>query len=698
MKQIFLLVLILSVFTVDLSAQYTIEGIVTDESSNPLGYVNVFLQETLEGASSDEGGRFRFTTSASGTVTLSAMMLGYETYNQSLQLPVSSAVIIKMSTANVALNEVEIVASSYQLKGNSQWKQMNAVDLVTTGGSAGDLYNSIATLPGTQVVGESGRLFIRGGESREAQTYIDDMHVLNPYTSNGDESEPVRGRYSPFMFEGMSFSLGGYDPEYSQGLSSVLPLHTKDESPISKYGVNVSSVGLAGGGTKAFNTGSASVNLDYQNLGPYYKIVPDHREWITPYQKVSGSTQLRYEPTAASIIKLYGGYDYTYLKQRMDQYAFRLKENNLYLNSTYRNKLPEGYNLFAGAAFSYRDQNIHGALVADDLFAIKEWEIHLKTKIQKRFSGLFKLQAGIESMIRFYDTHYQDGPLLQRDINHSINAAFATGSLYFSDRLNLSVSSRAEYTTVNKEWNYTPRAVLNYSIKDIHLSAIAGRYTQLTDNEYMIRNFLLPSENCWHYIVGAYHQKKNRVYRLEAYYKQYDKLTWEKDDKLTALGDGYSKGIDLFFNDAELIKNFEYRIAYSLNYSERKYRDYPVKDVPQYATRHNASLSLKYDLSAIKSIIGITNRFASGRPYHNPDKAGFMNSTTPHYNSLDISWTFLANKKLIIYGSASNILGRKNIYNYTSSGTPMTTASRHFFYIGVFITLGGNTAYDVSNF
>ena len=685
-----------------LSAQNTIRGIIVDELSRPLPYANIFIKETLEGASSDEEGRFSFTSSSVGTVILSVMMLGYETYNQTLQLPVSSSITIKMRQTNVSLDEVEIVASSYQLSGNSQWKKMNAVDLVTTGGSVGDLYKSIATLPGSQVNAESGKLFIRGGESREAQTYIDDMHVLNPYTTTS-ENEPVRGRYSPFMFEGMTFSLGGYDPEYAQGLSSVLPLSTKDESPVSKYGVNLSSVGAGGGGTKAFTTSSASLNLDYQNLGPYYKVFPNRYDWINPYQQFSAGMQLRYEPTYKSLIKLYTGYDHTHFKQRIDRYPFRLNENNYYLNTTYRNELGNGYNLFAGMAFSFRNQQVNGAMQANDVFGLKERETHLKAKLNKRFSTLFKLQVGMESMIRSFDTQYrlpsyhtESG--ITGGINHSINGLFATGSFYFSDELNIALSSRAEYTTINKAWNYTPRIAFNYGINDYHLSAIAGRYTQLTDNDYIVQTPSLPSESCWHYILGGYHQKNNRIYRLEAYYKAYDKLTCIENGELNASGDGYSKGIDAFFNDAELIDKLEYRLSYSLNDSKRKYRDYPVKDIPQFASRHNVSLSVKYNLSILKSIIGVTNRYASGRPYHHQEKEGFMNSQTPHYNSLDVSWTFLANKKLIVFASASNILGRKNIYNYTSSGSPMTNASRSFFFVGVFITLGGNTAYDVSNF
>lgn len=149
-------------------------------------------------------------------------------------------------------------------------------------------------------------------------------------------------------------------------------------------------------------------------------------------------------------------------------------------------------------------------------------------------------------------------------------------------------------------------------------------------------------------------------------------------------------------------------LAYSFCLSKRKYEEYTELSVPQYATTHNATVSLKYNVPALKSIIGITNRFASGRPYHDPTKAGIMNSTTGCYNSVDMSLTYLASKKVIIYASATNLLNRQNVYNYNYTADasqsdgyrkiPVIDSAPHFFYLGIFITLSGKAAYDVSNF
>ncbi len=708
MKRIITSILFLLMTVFGVAAQHLVSGTVLDETGVPLPYANVFIKETLEGGSTGEDGRFSFQTDTTGQVTLSVLMLGYENWSRTAGLDTFSNITIRMKPASVALDNVEVVASNFTLKGSSEWQQMGAVDIVTAGGSNGDLYRSITTLPGTQMAGENGRLYIRGGESREAQTYIDDMHVLLPYTSTGTENTPVRGRYSPFMFEGMNFSLGGYDPEYGQGLSSVLPLTTKDESLISKYGVSFSSVGAGGGGTKSCETGSASLNLDYQNLGPYYSLIPDRTDWIHPYQKFSGGTQLRYNPDSRMVAKLYAGYDRTSLAADEGARRMYFDEDNYYVNGTFRHQTARGYRLFAGGAFSLVNQEVEGARVTGDHSSDRQWELHLKMKMDKRFSSFFRMLAGMEVMTRRLDQHYTLEHTHTDALTHSIHAAFATGTFSLSPLWAVSLSSRLEYTTVNDDLHLLPRLTVTYNPDNFSLSAIVGRYSQLTYNDYLLADPALPSENCWHYILGAFHQSNGRVYRFEVYDKEYDGLACLADGRLHTGGYGYSRGVDLFFNDRTLIPNLEYRLSYSLNFAKRLYRDNPVYDVPQYATRHNASISLRYEVSTLRSIIGLTNRYASGRPYHDPNEPGWMNRQAPAYNSLDLSWTILVNKKCIIFASATNILGRKQIYNYAWSDTPASNGryrgapvlanADNFFFVGCFITLGGNAAYDVSNF
>jgi len=716
MKRIYLLVLLSYAGAMSAFAQLrTVEGKVLNEQSKPLANANIFIKGAIDGAISDSLGYFIFTTSRKGEITLCARMLGYVEFTVQVRETTTTPLVLKMRQDNITLDNVVVTAGNFRLKGNSQFGKMSAVDIVTTAGSSGDLYHSLRTLPGAQMVGESGKLFIRGGDSNESQTYIDEMHVLSPYTTTGDNI-PVRGRYSPFMFEGINFSTGASASEYAQGLSSVLALNTKDVSPITKIGVNASSVGVSGGGTQAFEKGSVSVNLDYQNLKPYYSLFPSRMNWIDPYRLFSGSSQIRFNPNQRTVFKTFIGYDRTTFIQQLassdnlTNRNFGMKDDNFYLNSTFQETTESGYKIFAGAACSFKNQHIDNAVIPEDTYRDKEWEIHLKTKATKRFTDFLRLNVGIENFLRHDETTYTYSSAIHSDsaINHSIRAVFATAVFNISPDLYAELSDRLEYTSINNLWNSNPRLAVSYNVKGIHFSGIIGKYTQLPENKYLMLNKNLLAEQCTQYVGGIYYEKKEKIYRIEAYYKKYNDLALQEPTVLNSDGYGYSKGVDMFFNDRALIKNFEYMLAYSFNLSKRKYQDYTELSTPQYATTHNATASIKYNITAVKSILGITNRFASGRPYHDPTKDGIMNSTTGFYNSVDMSLTYLASKKVIIYASATNLLGRQNVYNYnytadaTSPGgyrkTPVIDSSNHFFYIGIFITLSGKTAYDVSNF
>ena len=71
-----------------------------------------------------------------------------------------------------------------------------------------------------------------------------------------------------------------------------------------------------------------------------------------------------------------------------------------------------------------------------------------------------------------------------------------------------------------------------------------------------------------------------------------------------------------------------------------------------------------------------------------------MNDHVKPYNSLDLGLTFLPSKKVIIHASATNILCRKNEFGRVNNKA-ILASNDHFFYIGVFITLGKKAAYEL---
>lgn len=639
---------------------------------------------------------------------LSALSALFFVLPSAAQRVTTDTVHIKFHIDSIGLEEV-VVKGNKTPAANSRWSDMHPVELVTVGGANGDLYKALQTLPGTQVQGETGQLLVRGGSSAETQTFIDGMHVLNPYTSTGVNS-PARSRYSTFMFSGINLTTGGASQEYGEALSAILPLETKDDSRVNKLGVNASVVGAGGGGTRAFDKGSLSVDLNYQNLKEYDNLFPGRKEFEKPYRLYSAATQWRFTPDDATLLKIYAQYDRTdfSVHEGEDRRLFRLGEDNVYLNATCRHQTGGGWHWFAGTAFSSYKQRIGNAAVAGDNWMESQRELHLKVKAYKRFSPSFRLDMGVEGYIRCYESHYR---LLAandlRRISPAIGAAFFSATYYPWEHWKAKLSFRTEYVSLNRKMNFSPRLAVNYYWGDVMLSGVVGRYTQLPENKYLARQPKLKSEACVQYNVGVRYEHEGRFYKVEAYYKDYNRLALAEGRAgqpaetealfLTSHGYGRSKGIDFFFRDLTLWKDLEYELSYTYNVTKRKYREYPELTTPQYATRHNASVVVKYSLRRLHTIIGLTNRFSSGRPFHNPALPGLMNDEVKPYNSLDIGLTFLPTKKIIIHASATNILCRRNEFGRVD-GKPVLASSDHFFYVGIYVTLGKKAAYDVSNF
>ena len=183
--------------TGNLVAQTQISGVVSD-GKDPLPGANVYISGTIDGSLSDSLGRFSFMTTKTGEVTLKTTFIGYEDNLLTADVSQLSNLTIVMREKATTINEVVVTASSFNFGKSENFKTMDALDVVMTGNSCGDIVAALQSLPGTQKVGENGKLYVRGGESGECQTFINGMHVLIPYSTN-TEGSAVRGRFSPFL-------------------------------------------------------------------------------------------------------------------------------------------------------------------------------------------------------------------------------------------------------------------------------------------------------------------------------------------------------------------------------------------------------------------------------------------------------------------------------------------------------------------
>ena len=664
-------------------SQTVVSGIVTD-GREPMAGANVFIIGTIEGCLTDSLGRFEFVTSKTGELNIKATFIGFD--DAVLTTTEPHDLIIRMHERVTTINEVVVTASTYSFGKSDNFKTMDALDVVMSGNSCGDIVAALQTLPGTQMVGENGKLYVRGGESNECQTFINGMHVLVPYSTN-TENNTVRGRFSPFLFKGINFSLGGYGGEYGQALSSVLPMETTDVATGDKLGVSASLVDWNLGGTKAFASSSLSFNADYTGMGLYDAMFPDRLDWKLPYGKLSGEAQYKAELSSATVLKSYIGYDYTSLGQHIDDRSLSLKEHNIYANATLKSNIGRGYSMFTGIANSSVINDIDDAQIRGDHYHNLRNEIHLKAEMRKVYSSVLKMSAGVEDYLRHSTKRYESS---HYNLDYNLLAAHTDAQLRIVPKLFLNLSARVENASYDGGWLLMPRATLSY-VPDKHfqLSAMLGRYSQTADDDYIVmsgKNLAQSTAN--HAILSMQYEFKKTLLRIEPYYKKYHHLPLITNDIYTADGYGTSKGMDVFIENHSLVKNLTSTLSYSFNDSERLYLDYTALRTPDYTSRHNVRLTLKYSIG--KTIIGLTESYASGRKY--------PVGTTPHYNSVDANLTWLVSPKVIVYTSLSNILGRTNVFRYNPDGTAVKANRDRFFYIGIFVSLKNNKAYDISNF
>ena len=273
------------------------------------------------------------------------------------------------------LNEVIINAGTFEASDKKKSVLLKPLDIALTAGANGDIFGAFATMPGTQKVGEEGRLFVRGGEAYETKTFMDGMLVNSPYYSKMPDL-PTQGRFSPLLFNGSVFSTGGYSAEYGQALSSIVSLNTIALEPETKSSISFLSVGLQGSHSQRWANTSLAVTGDLLHTGLTNRLFPQKVNWIKE-PVIAGSTVLfRQKTSETGMIKTFGSFSYnssSLFHDNFEESVFQeiaLTNKNAYLNTTYNEMLGEKWMLNTGVSYNLNQDNI--LLENDKIFTTKK--------------------------------------------------------------------------------------------------------------------------------------------------------------------------------------------------------------------------------------------------------------------------------------------------------------------------------------
>jgi len=692
--------------TISSFGQTTISGIITENNGTPILGANVYLDGTYDGSSTDIDGKFTFVTYETGEQSLVVSFLSFESFTKTFNVSEMQDLKIKLREDVNSLETVVINAGSFEASDNSKVSVLKPLDVVTTASALGDFVGALQTLPGTTTVAEDGRLFVRGGDANETQIFIDGIRVFTPYTPTTNNS-PTRGRYSPFLFDGITFSTGGYSAEYGQALSSVLLLNTIDEPVQEKTDISIMTVGLGLGNTQKWEKSSLSINASYINLAPYTAVFPDRNDWKKPYEVMAGETVFRRQ-FENGLLKVYAAFDATNFELTQEDIDiptgihYKLNNYNLYSNASYSGTLSNNWKVFGGASYTYADTNID---IIDDEVKDVENSAHLKVKFRKHFSSRFKLSFGIEQFLTDFNEDFK-GEKVDVSIayNNNISGIFTEADIIFSRKFAMKLGVRGEYSDLFDEYTISPRASFAYKTsKNSQLSLAYGDFYQQPNSTILKLTNDLQAENTQHFIMNYQYTANNRIFRAELYRKEYNNLvTYNTENPIfsnefSSSGDGFAQGLDVFWRDNNSIKNVDYWLSYSYLDTERDYQNYPIAATPSFANTHNLSVVGKYWIEDWKSQIGFSYQFGSGRTYTNPNIEGFLQEKTKSYNNISLNWAYLISQQKILYVSVNNALGFSNINGYQYSRTPdanghfnrrsLLPAADQFFFVGFFWTI-----------
>ncbi len=732
----FLILSVLILINLAAICQVVISGRIIDNRKKPMPGVSISIKDSYDGTTSDSSGNYRFTTTEKGTVTLTASFVGFKAFEQ--QIVITETKVIEISIAmKEEMNELKaviITAGSFEASDEKKVTVLKPLDIVTTASANGDVSSALKTLPGSQQIGESGELFVRGGTGYETKQFIDGTLVNNPFFS-GAPDLATRGRFSPFLFKGTVFSTGGYSALYGQALSSALILETIDLPEQSTASASISPLFLGAQFQKLAKNKKSSwgVNYGYNNLGLYIGIVKQKPDFFHSPEVHNGDINFRIKTSKTGMLKFYSSFSWNKLGLRnpdidtsLLKNAFGLTNKFSYTNLSYKERIANRWKLNAALAFSNNTdiinqqlQNQSNQQVTNNLpgylsgknFNLDASGIFAQARvvIEHKLIGLSALRFGSEY---FYSKEKSQFNQFNSAITDHLTAAFAESDIYLTNDIAAKIGLRAEYSALLQRTNLAPRASIAYKLnKDAQLSFDYGIFYQKPERTYLFFNQELPYTKATHYILTYQKVITNATLRIAGFYKKYNQLVKTFPDT-TVAGNGYAQGLELFWRDKKTFKNIDYWVSYSYLDTKRNYLNYPIAIEPNFAAKHTASFVVKRFFKKMNTQLNANYNFATGRPYYN---IAYDNSIrkfdikdkgrTIDYHSLSFSANYLTalGKAFTVFVfSITNVLGSKQVfgYNYSNNGlnkVEVNPAAPRFFFLGAFLSWGVDRRQDAVN-
>lgn len=689
--------------TLSLQAQEARElrGRITNSSDDPLSKVQILDQATgRQLTETGKGGEFVLTLPDS--IERISLVFFAEGYQSKVMLLRPSSQLYRIILVEAQRSIEGVTISRRRLLPISGYAPLTSrfttLDILMTPRALGDIFGGLMEDPDAQSSDTDGRLSLQGGAPHESQVYIDGLRLPNPYSISSKNSS-VRSILSPSECKEINLLSGGYSASMGQALSGVVQILSRDTKDVKPGSIiSLSSIGPSftwGLGAPSSST-KMELSASYTDLSLYDRVLPSAYHYTRSFYSPSLTASLWHDlPQAMLKAQLsYTGMGIGYRPNAsMPTLNSRLREDRYYGRLTYVRSLSTACQLEVGAHTQYSDFSGSSLLSPQD--QVLDHDLYAEARLALKYSGEpFSILGGLDYSWRDYrETYELTGGRYQLNFSNHLPVSFLEVS-YLHRGLSLSAGLRGEYASVLKAWSLTPRLYAGYRHGRHVFSASWGRYTQLPEKEILRLMPALKSSRSEISQLSYSYGDKTPLLQLSLFYKSYQHLTrslaegYPKhfDDQ----GGGESYGLTLFHKGS--LGTIDYSTSYSYTQARLSYDRYLRPLAPSYVSPHTFRLTAKYWSGALKSLLGCSFYIDAGAKGYSYDLTPIQ---LPRRSRLDLSWSYIASKKVLLHLGCTNVLGTTNYWGIEpdpltpTEGTRISPPSTRFFYIGCFITLSG---------
>lgn len=592
MKKI-LLYLVLVIISIPAFAQQgKIEGKIFDKSNGePLPFVNIIIQGTNIGSTTDMDGRFLFTGVTPGFVNLQASFVGYMTaLSPDLMVTNASPAYIEMSLEpmETKLDEVVIRVSPFERPNDApmSMQKIGLAEIETNPGANRDISKVIQSFPGVAATPSfRNDILVRGGGPAENVYYLEELEVpnINHFQTQG-ASGGSNGILNADQITNVDFYSGGFPADKGNALSSVFKFKLKDGNPDKakwRFTLGASEIAFSGDGPAGkksdyvFSVRRSYLQFLFSVLElPFLPTFSDYQfKWRT---KINAKNEIKFISLGS-----------------LDQFALNTgiedpdpqQENILSfipVNNQWSYAIGGVYKHYGRNSLqtvvlsrnmlnyeSYKYPNNDESLPKNFNYISQEIENKLRYEYTVLFNGYQLTGSALGEYVKYNNqtTNFFFLDDVVQELNYTTDigffqwgASFSMSKSFFGDRLSTVIGIRADANNFNTEMQnmadqLSPRLAVRYNfLQRYSVSFSVGRFYQLPPYTAMgfknNDNVLINKENGITYIKSdqivagfEYSLNENVLFTLEGFNKTYDNYPFSLVDSVSLASQGGDFGV-----------------------------------------------------------------------------------------------------------------------------------------------------------